>query len=113
MWHLHERTTGGGLAGTGLADETERLSREYVDADIGDGVDLETGIADRKLDHDVLGPKERSLWVAEVSGTAAGPQDSSDGVVERGAGTPTGVPAAVFRASASLLCALPMGKKQR
>ena len=45
--HLHERPTGGRLAGAGLADEAEGLAGQHVEADVGDGVDLEAGGADR------------------------------------------------------------------
>jgi hypothetical protein len=60
-WQLHHGAGQRGLAASGLADESERLPADQVDADAGDGADDETGATDRELDDHILGAQHRPL----------------------------------------------------
>ena len=111
--HLHERPAGRGLAGTGFAHEAEGLTRQDVEAHIGDSIDLEAGAADGELDDQMLGAQERSSGVAQMSSTTAGHQDSSVDVGGRSVGWSTATPLARLRSSASRFSGLPTGNQHR
>ena len=51
---LHDRPAGRALAAAGLADDAERLATQDIETDAADRVDLEAGVADGKLDHEVV-----------------------------------------------------------
>ena len=120
---LHDRPPGGGLAAAGLADEAEGLARQHVEADVGDGVDLQPGAADRELDDEVLDPQQ-GLALAVAGGRCrCRPSVLLTGLVggrRRGGGRagrrgrePTVTPSAWLRASASAPSGVPTGNQQR
>ena len=61
---LHDRSSGGALAATRLAHQTQRLPALHVEADARHGVDDQAGAPDGELDDEILDAQQRVLGVA-------------------------------------------------
>ena len=63
---LHDRPTGRALSAARLADHTERLAAQHVEADAADGVDLQPGTTDRELDDEIFDPQQNIALGTEM-----------------------------------------------
>ncbi len=73
-WNLHHGSTCRGLAATGFTDQAERLTLTDVDAHIRYSVDLQSGVAHRKLHNHVLDSKQAFVFRPQVSLSTASHQ---------------------------------------
>src|SRR5262249_27669552 len=110
---LHDRLASGALAAARLTNEPDGLTREHVEADVGDGMHAQAGAPDRELHDQSLDPQQHVLVLAQVRGTGTGHQPTRPVLTTSPSlrtGSPTAFsPAARLRSSASRPESVPTG----
>src|SRR5207248_11194737 len=111
---LHDRLAGRRLPAARLTYQPERLAGQHVETHVGDRVHLQSGVANRELDDELLDAQQRVSGCPQVRGAGARHYATTDAGGAVAAAPPTGKPAAVtpaarLSASARFPASVPTG----